>query len=185
MDDEEIFCLFFDRSEQAIAEVEKKYGKLCRQIAFRILGNEEDGEECISDVCLAAWDSIPPLKPNSLRAWLCQTTRNLALKAWRDNHARKRYSEYTRSLDELKECIPARETVEEVVLAQELTELVEKFLETLDAEKRNLFMRRYWLAESVKEIAASRGISQRNASMQLLRIRKKLYQYLLEQGVSL
>ena len=183
MDDEEILRLFFERSEQAITETEKKYGKLCRQIAFRILGNKEDGEECVSDACLAAWNSIPPLRPHSLRAWLCRTTRNLALKVWRDNHAGKRYSEYTRSLEELKECIPARETVEGVILAQELTEIIEKFLETLDAEKRNLFMRRYWLAEPVKEIAISRGISQRNAAMQLMRIRKKLYQYLLEQGV--
>ena len=70
MEDSEIIGLFFSRSEEAVARTAEKYGTYCRSIARNILASREDTEECLNDTWLAAWDSIPPQRPDRLSVYL-------------------------------------------------------------------------------------------------------------------
>lgn len=185
MDDTILIDLLFQRSEIALSQLSEKYGKLCRQIAHSILNNREDTEECLNDTYLGIWNSIPPNRPNSLRAYICQICRNQALRKLRHNHAAKRSSEYTLSMEELSTDLSTGDTVWTEIEYQELKTLLESFLDDLTQKKRVLFVKRYWFCQSVKDIANSYGISERNAAMQLSRIRKDLKQYLTERGIFL
>ncbi|MGM9662693.1 MAG: RNA polymerase sigma factor [Oscillospiraceae bacterium] len=182
MHDEEILRLFFERSEQAIAELEAKYGALCRRVAFNILNSDRDTEECVSDAYLAVWNAIPPQRPETLPAYVCRIVRNLAVKRYHANTARKRSSFYDVALEELEECLSAPETAETALSARELTRLLDAFLDTLEERDRYLFVRRYWYADSVAAIAAELGISENNASVRLSRLREKLKRYLRKEG---
>lgn len=63
MEDQLIIKKFFERSEEAVRELSDKYGALCNGIAYRILGNEQDAEECLNDAFLAVWNNVPPESP--------------------------------------------------------------------------------------------------------------------------
>ena len=179
MEDRQIIALFYERSEQAIAELSKKYGDLCFKIAITILNDAQDAEECVNDAYLGAWNSIPPQNPAPLRSYLCRIVRNLALKKRRANTALKRGSQLESSLSELENCIPDN-SFDEHLSAKELTEQLNAFLSTLHRDDRILFLKRYWFSESLSEIAKAFGITEHNASVRLGRIRKKLHQYLKE-----
>ena len=112
MEDTAIIRLFQERSQQAIAELSQKYGKLCQSLSRRILNNEEDAKECVNDTWLGVWNSIPPQTPNPLVSYVCRITRNLSVKRLRHNMAAKRNSYYDVSLAELEECIPAAQEQE-------------------------------------------------------------------------
>ena len=184
MDDRQIIALFYERSEQAIAELSKKYGDLCFKIAINILSDPQDAEECVNDAYLGAWNSIPPQNPTPLRAYLCRIVRNLALKKLRTNTALKRGGQLEISLSELENCIPDN-TFDEHLSAKELTAHLNAFLSTLPRDDRVMFLKRYWFAEPLSEIAKTFGITEHNASVRLSRIRKKLHQYLKSKEVSL
>jgi len=177
MDDRQIIVLFYERSEQAIAELSKKYGDLCFKIAINILNDAQDAEECVNDAYLGTWNSIPPQNPDPLRAYLCRIVRNLALKKLRTNTALKRGSRLEVSLSELENCIPDN-SFDEQLSAKELTAQLNAFLSTLHRDDRVMFLKRYWFAEPLSEIAKTFGITEHNASVRLGRIRKKLHQYL-------
>ena len=179
MNDREIISLFFQRSEEAITELSRKYGDLCFQIASNILNDPQDAEECVNDAYLGAWNSIPPQSPDPLRAYLCRIVRNLALKKLRANSAQKRDSRFEISLSELEECIPDR-SFDQQLSANELTAQLNAFLSALRQNDRVMFVRRYWFAEPLSEIAAAFGITEHHASVRLSRIRKKLHQHLKE-----
>ncbi|HEX2985350.1 MAG TPA: sigma-70 family RNA polymerase sigma factor [Caproiciproducens sp.] len=178
MDDREIINLFFERSERAITELSKKYGGICREISQNILNNSFDAEECVNDAYLGAWNSIPPQEPNPLKTYICRIVRNLSIKKYHTNTAMKRNSYYDIALDELEDCISDSDTVEEDFTAHELAKTINCFLSTLDKNSRIMFVRRYWFSDSLSEIAAMFNITSHNASVRLLRIRKKLHHYL-------
>lgn len=180
--DEDILALYFERSENAIRETERKYGRLCRKISFGILRDDRDREETVSDTWMTLWNTIPPKKPESFKAYVCRVVKNLALKRYEYEHAGKRQSNYEASLEELEECIDVGEGVEEHVLEQELTGSINRFLADLPKEKRIMFLRRYWFMDPVKDIAKDYHISQKNASMRLARMRKELRNYLVREG---
>lgn len=177
MDDRQIIALFYERSEQAIAELSKKNGDLCFKIAINILNDAQDAEECVNDAYLGAWNNIPPQNPDPLRAYLCRIVRNLALKKRRANTALKRGSQLEVSLAELENCLPDN-SFDEHLSAKELTAQLNAFLSTLPRDDRVLFLKRYWFSEPLTEIAKTFGITEHNASVRLSRIRKKLHQYL-------
>lgn len=183
MEDAKIIDLFFLRSEAAVTELEKKYGTACKQLAFHILNSKEDAEECVNDAYLAVWNNIPPNRPDPLRAYLCRIVRNLSIKKYKANTAEKRNSFYDMSLEELAECIPARETVEDQWDAKELGKQLDAFLGTLDQKSRILFLRRYWFSESLAELASEFHITEHNAAVRLSRIRAKLRNYLSKEGI--
>lgn len=185
MEDAKIIDLFFLRSEMAVRELEKKYGTVCKKLEFHILNNKEDAEECVNDAYLAAWNNIPPNRPTPLRAYLCRIVRNLSIKKYKANTAEKRNSFYDISLEELAECIPARETVEDQWDAKELGKQLDAFLGTLDQKSRVLFLRRYWFSEPLAELATDFHITEHNAAVRLSRIRAKLRNYLSKEGIQI
>ena len=183
MTDEEIINLFFERSEQAISELAKKHGPAVSRVALNILKDEEDAKECINDTWLGAWNSIPPNRPDPLRTYVCRIARNLATKRYHANSAKKRDSQYDLALDELAECVPDCSTVESALAAKELAEIINRFLDTLSYEDKFVFMRRYWYADSLADIAKMAGMSYNSAAVRLHRVRGKLKKLLLKEGV--
>lgn len=183
MEDEKIISLFFERSEQAIQELDKKYGKICSTISYSILNNRQDAEECVNDAYLGVWNAIPPARPNPLRAYLCKIVRNLSLKTYYRNEAAKRGSVYAVALQELEPFLSAPGTVETELEARQLARVIEAFLDTLTAENRVIFMRRYAFSDSYADIARCVGLSEKNVSVRLTRIRRQMRAYLTEKGV--
>lgn len=181
MEDRQIVELFYQRSEAAITELSAKYGALCMNLATNLLGDRQDAEECVNDAWLGAWNSIPPQKPEALRPYICRIVRNLALKRLRSNTALKRNG-YEVSLSQLEGCIPDN-SLEEQLSAEALAAQLNGFLATLHRDDRALFVRRYWLAEPLPELAAAFGITTHNATVRLSRIRKKLHTYLNSEEV--
>lgn len=184
MTDEEILNLFFERSEQAIRELDLRHGASVRRIAFNILGNAQDAEECTDDTWLAVWNRIPPERPNPLKSYVCRIARNLATKLYHANTAQKRSSRYDLELDELAECIPDSETVESTLAARELAQAINRFLDTLSYEDRFLFMRRYWYADSLETLCQMSGLRYGTVSVRLHRIREKLRKELKKEGLT-
>ena len=181
MDDQKIIELFFARSELAIQSLAAKYEKLLHKISFQILHNDEDVAECINDTYLGVWNAIPPARPNPLAAFVCKITRNLSLNKYRANTAAKRDASMDISLEELATSIPTP-SAEEEWNAKELGKQINRFLHTLGQENRVLFVRRYWFADSVKDIARDMRISENLASVRLKRIRKQLKLFLEKEG---
>lgn len=184
MDDRRIVELFWNRSELAIQALAAKYERLLYKISFQILENDEDVAECINDTYMGVWNAIPPTKPDPLSAFVCKITRNMSLNRYRANHAGKRDASMEVSLEELTECI-SLPSAEEEWNAKELGMQINRFLHTLEQENRVLFVRRYWFADSVKEIAADLKMSENLVSVRLKRIRKQLKQYLEKEGYSI
>lgn len=186
MNDENIVDLYWSRSEIAISETEKKYGKYCRRIAFNILHNNEDTEECVNDAYLKAWNTIPPQRPDTLSAYLGKITRNLSLNKYKYYTAEKRGSgQVSYALEELQECIPTTENIEQIIEDEMLIEILNQFLAKLAPETRKVFMRRYWYLNSIKEIAKDFKMSESNVKMTLLRARNELKKILEKEGVLL
>ena len=183
IDDEKIIELFFERSEQAIRELDIKYGKICHNLSYNIVNNRQDAEECVNDAYLGAWNAIPPVRPNPLLSYIVKIVRNISLKIYWRKEAAKRSGHYTIALEEIEGCIADQKTVEDEIEARELARIIEEFLDTLTLENRVIFMRRYWFADSYKDIAEFVGLTEKNISVRLTRIREKLRQYLIEREV--
>ena len=183
MEDKEIINLYFARSEQAIAETERKYGTYCRGIAYRILESHDDSKECVNDAYLRVWNAIPPQRPNSFRAFIGRITRNLALGRYRADHAKKRGGGSVEiALEELQEAVPCL-SPEEAVDRAVLVQLIEAFLEDLTPQARAFFLRRYWYFSSISEIAADYRVGVSKVKVSLLRSRNALKARLEKEGV--
>ena len=181
--DEEIIELFNMRSEQAIARTSQRYGAYIKKIAYNILNNTADCEECENDVYNTAWNRIPPERPLSLKAFLGRIARNTALDMYRYKTAGKRGG-VGELLVELDECIPSGQSVEEAAETKELAEHINNFLSGISKTKRIVFVRRYWYSESVREIAARLGFGESKVKSMLMRTRNELKKYLERQGVA-
>lgn len=186
MEDQQIVELFWRRDQAAVTETARKYGRYCHAIAYNILHNREDSEECVNDTYLNAWRAMPPQRPERLSAFLGKIARNLSLKRWEKYHAEKRGAgQAALALDELAECVPASGSVEQAIDGLALAEVLDRFLASLPAERRKIFMRRYWYLSSIKEIAAEFGVSQSKVKMSLLRSREALRKTLEKEGIEL
>lgn len=184
MNDEQIIGLFFQRSELAITEAKDRYGNYCHGVAFNILRNYEDSEECVSDTFLQAWNSIPPKKPDILKSFLGKITRNLALNKHKYNTAQKRHSEHPEALaEELSGCLPECEDPAQLCEDSFTVDCLNRFLSLQKEQTRKIFMRRYWYMASIREIANDFGISESSVKMALLRTRTALKAFLEKEGV--
>ena len=183
MDDSNIIALFFERSERAVDELARKYGPAAKRLAGNILGDGRDAEECVSDGYMALWNTIPPERPASLGGYFCRTVRNLAAKRYRVGAAQKRNAHYDAALDELAECIAAPGDVEDELNAKELAAAIDRFLDGLDYTDRYLFMRRYWYGDDLAAIADETGLAKRRVSVRLFRLREKLRNQLVKEGM--
>ncbi len=183
MEDGQIIALFFARDQQAITEVDAKYGSVCRRLSYQILNDRLDAEECVNDAYLGAWNAIPPARPNPLLAFLCKIVRNLSVKRYHANTAVKRNSHYDVALSEVARDVTAAGTVEEEVEAKALARVIEAFLDSLSVENRVIFLRRYWFSDSYEAIAQRVGLTEKNVSVRLTRLRRQLKVYLAGEGV--
>ena len=177
--DGEIVELYFARDEQAIAETDKKYGKVCMQVSMNIVASRPDAEECVNDGYLKTWNAIPPARPNSLCAFVCRIVRNLSINRLRDMKAERRNRDLTLSLEELESCISVDESRADI-----LPGLISAFLEGLDETDRKLFMGRYFHATPVKSLAETYGLTPNAVSIRLFKIREGLRLHLEEGGYS-
>lgn len=160
MDDSRIIDLFFERSEKAISELSLKHGGICLKVATNILRNHQDAEECVNDSYFGVWNAIPPKRPNPLLAFVCRLVRNIFINRYEYNSAQKRKGIYDVCLDELQECISSDETVESGYSANELSRLIDEYLDMLDNTNRMVFARRYWYMDSFKDISSMSGLSE-------------------------
>ena len=183
MDDERIIDLYWHRKEAAITETKAKYGRRCYSIAYNILHDRSDAEECENDTYLGAWNSMPPHKPTALSAFLGAITRQLSLDKWREKKAQKRGGEIVLSLDELEECIPDAKSIDDAITAIGLGKMISAFLRTLPETERCVFLRRYWYFDSISAICARYGFGQSKVKMMLLRTREKLAEHLEKEGI--
>ena len=183
MVDEKIIELFFVRSEQAIRVLDEKYGKGFHKTSYNILNDPLDVEECVNDAYLGTWNTIPPTRPKSLLAYVCQIVRNISLKRYHLKKALKRNSTYDLAMEELDACLASPSTVEDEMETKELVRIIEEFLDTLSKENRVIFLQRYWFSDTYSDIAKKVGISEKSVSVRLTRIRKRMREYLLEREV--
>lgn len=181
MEDRKIIKLLFARAENAIKELSARFGQQLYRIAYNILGNQPDAEECTNDTYFALWNAIPPASPDPLAPYVYRTGRNMALKRLRRDTAQKRDSRYDVSLDELNECLPG-EDVERVLDARELGRIIDKFLTSKSRENRYIFIRRYWFGDSVGDIAKALKMQENAVSVRLNRIRSGLREHLIKEG---
>ena len=180
MNDAQIIELYWERNEDAITQTDEVYGSLLLSLSDRILHSREDARECVSDTYLRAWNTIPPIRPVRLFAYLAKICRNCSLNRMEWNHAAKRGAEIVSLTRELELCLPAREMED-----RELKEALNRFLAELSRDSRLIFLRRYWYADSVEEIARRYGISRSKVKTRLHRTRNKLKEFLEGEGITI
>ena len=185
MEDSVIIDLYWAREERALVESDLKYGKLCRSVAYNILKNSEDTEECVNDTWMRAWNAMPPARPGVLSAFFSRITRNLALDHYKAARAEKRGGgQVPAALEELGECIASSGGIEQELAYKELTGMLDGFLRQLPEKECCIFLRRYWYVDSTRDIARRYGMPEGSVKSQLSRTRKKLKKLLEEQGVA-
>lgn len=181
--DEQIVALYWSRSEQAIAETGEKYGGYLNRIAYGVLRDTLDAQECVNDTYHSAWNAMPPSKPDRLSAFLGKITRRLSIDRLRRQTAEKRGGgELPLALDELSGCVSGVDTAEDEILRQELSSLLDAFLSSLPDTERRVFLRRYWYLDSIAEIAERFGFTQSKTASMLHRTRRKLREALWKEG---
>ena len=178
MQDHEIIDLYFARDERAIVNTEQKYGSYCKTIAMNVLHDESDSDECVNDTYLAAWNSIPPTRPERLGAYLARLTRNISLNRYKSRTTERRGGgEFALSLDELDDCVADNDKS-----AEELGKMISDFLPREKKEARQVFVRRYFYGDSIEEIAKRFTFSESKIKSMLHRTRLALREYLIENG---
>ena len=182
--DSAIIEMYFDRNEDAISETRNKYDIYLRSISGNILRDYEDVSECVNDTYLGAWNAIPPTRPNLLRVFLGKITRNLSLKKLRFEGAAKRGNgEAELTIDELEDCIADNSKIDEKLEVEELSNLINKFLEGRNPDDRKLFVCRYWYFDSIRDISNRFDFTESKVKMTLKRMRDDLKDYLVSEGV--
>lgn len=183
MDDDRIVELYWRRSEEAIGETASKYGKYLHSIAYRILTDTRDAEECVSDTYVDAWNAMPPRRPAILSTFLGKITRRISIDMWRKRNADKRGGgELPLVLEELEDCVSGTDSVIEEAERRELIRKIDTFLRTLPENERQVFLRRYWYFEPVSSIAKRFRFSESKTTSMLHRTRGKLRALLEKEG---
>ena len=177
MEDLDIVNLIYNRNEIGIAELKMKYNELLYSLALSILKNDADSEESVNDTYLKIWRTIPPYKPTYLKSFVCKITRQISIDKYRANHRKNE-----ESLNEIDYEISSSYSLDDEFYKNELSNLINEFLEKQDVESQVLFIRRYFLNESVKNLSKRFEMTETNISVKLLRTRKKLKTYLEMEG---
>ena len=181
MEDRQLIRLLFDRAEQAIDILSRRFGSRLYRTAMNILESPQDAEETVSDTYLAVWNTVPPKEPEPLAPFVYRIGRNIAMTRLRDQSAQKRRSDYDLSLEELAGCIAGPDLWEQID-GRELGRRIDAFLNTLSPDSRRIFLRRYWFGDPVTDIAKSFGMTQSAVSTRLSRTRDKLKAFLIKEG---
>lgn len=181
MEDEKIIGLYFDRSEEALKATDQKYGNYLRQVAFRLLRNQQDTEEILGDTLLAAWNSIPPAKPRALRFYLAKIARNLSMNRLDYQSAQCRDCSKKVLLHELEECVPAQDDTLE---ARELGMILNRFLDKLPREDCSIFLSRYFYGYTIPELEKKYCLPEHKIKYRLGKVRKQLADFLQKEEIS-
>ena len=182
MEDAQIIALFQKRSEDAIVQVRKKYGRICMRLLHNMLQNEQDAQECANDVYLALWNTIPPENPDPLVTYLLKIARNQGLRRITYENAQRRGGHKAVAFEELEICLASATNPEQLLERKQLEESVERFLRKLPKGDRQLFLRRYWFGDSVEEMASTFGWTQGKIKSRLFRMRNRLRNHLVKEG---
>lgn len=185
MNDEKLIELYFSRDESAIEETQKKYGALCRYIASNYLSLPEDREECVNDVLLALWNTIPPEHPKNLPGYISEVTRRQAVNKSRENNAWKRGRGIQTVNEEFLSMLDDGTDLAEQYEARRAGELISRFLRGLPEKEREMFLMRYYFGMSPSAIARKLKYGDSKVKMTLLRTREKLAAYLTKEGIIL
>ena len=183
-EDQTIIKLFHERSEEALAATDRKYGRLMERTAFAILENRQDSEETVADSYMKLWDAIPPARPDSLCAYALRVVRNAALNRLQHRQRQKRDARQDVLLSELSECLGSKHDPGERMEAEETLALINGWLRTLKKQDRLLFTRRYFTLQSIESIAADMGMTPNAVSIRLCRLRTALRQELRKEDIS-
>lgn len=183
MDDGKIIDLFFLRSESAIDELKKKYGKLCLKLSVNITNNYQDAEECVNDALLAVWNTVPPNRPDKLISYVCRLTRNISLNRYKYNHMKKRNSNYDLCLEELENCLFDSGGLDEALSDGDISVYINDFLAILDDTDRMIFVRRFWYMDSYETISEMSKIKAGTLRVRMSRIKEDLKKFFSEKGV--
>lgn len=182
MDDKRIVELFWERSENAIAETDKKYGRYILYIASNVLSDDEDAREVQNDTYLRTWNSLPPERPANLRSYVGTICRNLSLDRYRRKRAEKRGGCIEVAIDELSECIPDTRECDEAE-SERIADALNRFISGLNVKQRRIFVQRYWYMCSIEQIAREHSMNQNTVTTVLYRTREKLKTFLEKEGV--
>ena len=183
LSDDEIIELYWKRSELAISETDKKYQKYLHTVAYNILHDNMDCEECLNDTYLGAWNAIPPERPSIFQAFLTKIMRNTAVVRYKKNTAKKRLSsQLSISIDEISDSIPYPSSVEEEYLLSELGSIINKFIKDLPERQAFIFICRYYCSDSIINIASMLHVSERTIFNELKDIRYALKKILTKEG---
>ncbi len=183
LSDNEIIELYWQREEGAISATDRKYGKYLYTVAYNIIANRLDCEECVNDTYLNTWNAIPPKRPTAFALFLSKIIRNLALERFRRDHAAKRIpSEMVVSLEELDECLLCSKSAEEDYIMQEIRNIINDFLASLSDRSLYIFIWRYYYCDPVKHIARMLSMSETTVRRELASIRDELKQRLVKEG---
>ena len=186
LDDAGIVELYLLRDEEAIGQTSAKYGSRLHALAYGIVLDRETAEECENDTYLEAWKSIPPHEPRSyLYAFLARITRHISLNCCRDRSRLKRSAYIVELSTEMEECIPAPDDLDCRMDDLALSEAINGFLRSLDQEKRNIFVRRYWYLDPLADIAKRFAVSESKVKSTLFRCRGELRRRLEKEGYTL
>ena len=181
--DETIVELYWQRDETAIQATGEKYGRYLYTIAYNIIHDSMDCEECLNDTYLGTWNAIPPAKPTILQAFLSKIMRNVATDKYRARHAASRIPcELTVSLDELGDTLGHASTMEHEYNTHKLAELLNIYLRGLSSQDEFVFVCRYYYADRVVDIAKMLDVSPNTVYRELKSIREGLRACLEKEG---
>ena len=180
MEDREILALLFSRSEEALAALSAKFGHRLLRLAKNVLPTTQDAQEAVNDTFLAVWNTIPPKRPDPIAPYILRICKNISVSRLRVITAQKR-SAYEVALDELSETV-GRNTLERIISARMLGQVIDRFLGTVTQPDRVIFLRRYWYGDQVKNIARQVGMTENAVSVRLNRLRSSLKNTLIKEG---
>ena len=183
LEDSALIALYWDRYESAIGETDRKYGGYLYSVAYQMLHNRQDSEECRNDTYKEAWEAIPPARPRLLQSFLAQITRGIAINRYKERTRQKRVpSELTDSVEELSYALQSDTDLEQEIATAELGRMINAYVRSLSETQRYIFVGRYYMARPVKELATELGMTQFGVYKHLKEIKKGLKAYLEERG---
>ena len=183
MEDKQIIDMLFKKDETAICALNEKYGKLFRTLAYNILENYDDSEECVNDTYFKVWNSIPPQNPEYLCAYVCRIVRNNSLNMRKKRNAQKRNNQQDILLSELEECLASSNEIDDTIDEKHLVSLINAWLKKQSDLSKQLFISRYFAMDSVESISEKYSISKNSVSVKLHRLRASLKSYLESEDI--
>lgn len=181
--DDAIIELYWQRDESAITHTDVKYGKYLLSVAYNIVNDKSDCEECLNDTYLGAWNSMPPERPSMLKAFLTTIMRRTAVNRYNYNNRKKRVpSEMIVSLSEIEGCVSDGVGVDDEFNAEELGRLISAFVRELPDRRRYIFMSRYYVAQPIETIASELGVSRSTVNKEIASIKADLKNLLESEG---